>query len=275
MSQLSRTVRYQSFSPATWLAILFALAPVVLADEHLASPFDGTSLAGWTTQSGDPVTHGWEIVDGVIHLKKEDQRAGNILTAVDYGDFDLSFEFKIAPGGNSGIKYRVRSFGGRILGCEYQILDDWGLSHKRPTKGTTGSLYDVYEPAGNELLMRPQGEFNTARIVVRGSHIQHWLNGQLIVSACVGGPEWNHRIANSKFSDVEGFGHNRLGKIMLTDHGSEVWYKNFRMQSIDSTHLAAGWGRAGGRLRRNFTARGRTGRLRLFVRRAGPRFRRR
>jgi hypothetical protein len=71
------------------------------------------------------------------------------------------------------------------------------------------------------------GEYNTSRIVVRGDQIKHWLNGRLIVSATVGSPEWDKRIASSKFSDVPGFGRNRFGRIMLTDHGSEVWYRNF------------------------------------------------
>ena len=89
----------------------------------------------------------------------------------------------------------------------------------------TGALYELYEPSGAKQL-RPVGEFNQSRIVVRGNHIEHWLNGARIVSADVGSREWYQRVAESKFRDVEGFGENRSGLIMLTAHGSEVWYRN-------------------------------------------------
>ena len=210
---------------------LLAPRPAVSQD---ASPFNGVDLSGWVTSSGEPVTSGWEVTDGAIHLNKQEDRAGNIITDVEFGDFDLSFEFKIASGGNSGLKYRVRKFGGRTLGCEYQILDDPGASGAQPTKGSTGSLYDVYEPDAATFSLNPVDEFNSARIVVRGNLIQHWLNERLIVTAIVGDAEWEHRIADSKFSDVEGFGRNRFGKLMLTDHGSEVWYRNFRLQPVES-----------------------------------------
>jgi hypothetical protein len=187
------------------------------------SPFDGKSLDGWTTQDGQPVTQGWEVVDGAIHLKKEGRRSGNIITKEEFGDFDLSFDWKIAERGNSGLKYRVRRYGNRLLGLEYQIYDDRG---RGPSKGSTGALYDLYEPSAARKV-KPVGEYNHARILVRGDKIEHWLNGELIVSAAVGDDQWRQRIAASKFNDLPDFGRNRSGKIMLTDHGSEVWYRNF------------------------------------------------
>jgi hypothetical protein len=193
--------------------------------EPLPSPFDGKSLAGWTTLDGKPVTQGWEVIDGTIHLKKEGKRAGHIVTAQEFGDFTLSFEWKIAPRGNSGIKYRVRSYGGKVLGCEYQIYDD-GAARKVQSKNSAGALYDLYEPIEDKPL-KPAGEFNQARIVVRGNSIEHWLNGRRIVSATVGDDEWQRRVSASKFNDVPDFSRNPRGKLMLTDHGSEVWYRNF------------------------------------------------
>ena len=208
------------------------LTTLTWADD--VSVFAGRSLDGWTTLDGEPVSRGWHAADGVIYLDRLSERAGHIITADEFGDFDLSFEFKIAPGGNSGLKYRVRRFGGSTLGCEYQIIDAEGTGRVRPTKNWTGSLYDVYEPDASQFSLKPSGEFNTARIVVHNDRIQHWLNGRLIVSATVGDAEWDRRIAESKFNDVEGFGRNQLGRIMLTDHGSEVWYRNFRIQRLDS-----------------------------------------
>ena len=214
-------------SNALLLAILCwaGFAAQSRSEEPLPSPFDGKSLAGWTTLDGKPVTQGWEVVDGTIHLKKEGKRTGHIVTAQEFGDFSLEFEWKIAPRGNSGIKYRVRNYGGKVLGCEYQIYDD-GAARKVATKNSSGSLYDLYEPSDAKYL-KPAGEYNTARIVVRGNKIEHWLNGHRIVSTTVGDEEWRKRVRASKFSDVPDFSLNNRGKIMLTDHGSEVWYRNF------------------------------------------------
>ena len=210
-----------------------AMTLIAAADDGVASPFDGRSLAGWTTLDGKPVTQGWEVVDGMIHLKKEGRRAGHIVTAEEFGNFQLTFQWKIAVRGNSGLKYRVRSYGGKVLGCEYQIYDDRGAKRLQP-KNSAGALYDLYEP--NEAKhLKPAGEFNEARIVVRGDRIEHWLNGHLIVLATVGDEQWQRRIAASKFADVPDFGRNPRGKIMLTDHGSEVWYRNFVFEPLAET----------------------------------------
>ena len=198
--------------------------------------FDGKSLDGWTTLDGQPVTKGWEVVDGMIHLSTDGGRAGDIVTDREYRDFDLRFEWKNVAGGNSGLKYRVRKFDNKTLGCEYQIIDDDGYPVKLPPTGSTGALYDIYEP-NDAKSVHPLGEFNHSRIVVRGNRIEHWLNGKLIVLAYVGSDEWNRRIAASKFADVPGFGRNRAGKIMLTDHKSEVWYRNLELTPLVAAEM--------------------------------------
>ena len=185
--------------------------------------FDGTSLRGWIRMDGKPVEEDWEVVDGTLHLKDRPAGGANLFTEQEYTDFELEFEWRIAPKGNNGLKYRVRKYGNQYLGCEYQILDD--AAHKLNPRGITGSLYELYEPSDARQL-RPVGEFNQSRIVVRGNHIEHWLNGVRIVSADVGTSEWYQRVAESKFHNVESFGENRSGLIMLTDHSSEVWYRN-------------------------------------------------
>lgn len=196
------------------------------ADE-LPPVFDGKSLDNWTLQNGKPVPSGWEVVNGTIHRKPSKKRTGHIVTRHEYGDFDLSFEWKISKNGNSGLKYRVRKYGRKMLGCEYQIHDH-GEPADVPGNKHTGALYDLYKPDPKRQI-NPSGEFNASRIVVRGDHFEHWLNGMLIMSATVGSPEWEKRIASSKFDDVPDFGRNRLGRIMLTDHGAEVWYRNFKI----------------------------------------------
>lgn len=197
------------------------------------SPFDGKILDRWTTVDGKPVPAGWEVVDGEIHLirRKDVPRGGTIVTADEFGDFDLSFEFKIAPKGNSGIKYRVRSYEGKVLGLEYQVYDDVGTKTSLQSKNATGSIYALFEPGKNKKL-KPAGEYNTARIIVRNDRIEHWLNGERIVAATVGDAEWKRRVAESKFHDAEDFSENHFGKLMLTDHGSEAWYRNFKFEQF-------------------------------------------
>ncbi len=229
--QTSRTKMFLSCRAAVFVTccgFVGLAATPAHAEDETAPLFDGQSLAGWRTLEGKPVTRGWEVIDGTIHLRPSDEQVGHIVTARDVGNFVLTFEFKIAPRGNSGIKYRVRDFDGRVLGCEYQIYDDDHPEHPVEPKNSTGSLYDVYEPVADKPL-RPAGQFNTARIVVVNNVIEHWLNGRRILRAVVGSRDWRCRIAASKFNDAPGFGLNRFGKIMLTDHGSEVWYRNLQL----------------------------------------------
>lgn len=230
---------------ATCLLAIAAIwfSTVSLGAQEARPLFDGATLSGWQRADGQPITGGWEVVDGMIHLKTGGPRGGDIVTDRDYRDFDLEFEWKITANGNNGVKYRVRKYGKSMLGCEYQILDDAAYGERLKGKGSTGSLYELYEPNESKVLL-PPGQFNHSRIVVRGNHIEHWLNGHLIVSAEVGSPEWYSRLAESKFAKYEGFGENRSGKIMLTDHNTEVWFRNMWIQELPApeTMLAAARG---------------------------------
>jgi hypothetical protein len=210
---------------AVCVAVTVLLArPFLRGQDELPDTFRGHSLAGWTTLDGRPVMQGWEASDGEIRLNRSTGPGGHIVTAAEFSDFDLSFEWKIAASGNSGLKYRVRNFGKQTLGLEYQICDE---PEGRPlSRKSAGALYDLYEPAA-ERMLKPAGEWNAARIVVRGDRIEHSLNGRLIVAATVGDEQWRRRIAESKFADEQQFGENRAGQIMLTDHGSDVAYRSF------------------------------------------------
>jgi hypothetical protein len=212
------------------LAVAVGLATsVVRGEDELPEAFRCESLAGWTTLDGSPVTSGWEASDAEIRLNRSAGRGGHIITAAEFGDFDLSFEWKIGARGNSGLKYRVRKYDNQTLGLEYQICDD---PEGRPiSRKSAGALYDLYEPSA-ERLLKPSGEWNAARIVVRGNRIEQWLNDRQIVTATVGDEEWQKRIGASKFADEEKFGENRIGRIMLTDHGSDVAYRSFVFQPL-------------------------------------------
>ena len=193
--------------------------------------FPQDNFSQWMTQKHEAVSApAWSIESGVVNLDRSKGRGGNILTRRMYGDFELVFEWKVVTGANNGIKYRVNDFAGRTLGCEYQVIDDHTKTNLRP-KHRTASLYDVYETRPHDVLM-PAGEYNRGRIIVQGNRIEHWLNGHLMVRAFVGSPEWNERISQSKFSDVEGFGVTPSGYIMITDHGSKVWYRNMFVRDL-------------------------------------------
>ncbi len=187
--------------------------------------FDLDRFDAWSTPDGKTVPASWEVKDGLIHLSKGSTRGGNIVTVQEFADFTLEFEFKIATKGNSGVKYRVQRYGQRYLGFEYQVQDDVGIQSRSP-KNQTGSIYDLYGP-DKSVTPNPAGEWNLARVEANGNRIEHYLNGKIIVSATLGDDDWKTRLAASKFAETDGFGEKPRGRIMLTDHGSEVWYRNF------------------------------------------------
>ena len=201
------------------LAILLSISvwtAAAIADETIKAPelkvgkpvslFDGKTLNGWTTQDGKPVTRGWKIEDGAIF---RENRGGNLFYEQEVGDFELTFAWKIVKGGNNGLKYRVRKYGGRLLGCEYQLL---GETRRNLSKGSCGALYALYEPNEKKKL-NPVGHWNTAKIVVHGPKIEHWMNGEKIVEADLGSKEWRKRLAQSKFSSYKDFARNSKGRI--------------------------------------------------------------
>jgi hypothetical protein len=204
------------------------------AEEKVISLFNGKTLDGWTTVSGQPVTRGWIVEDGMI---VRTAGGGPIYSADEYGDFEFNFEWRIATRGNSGVKYRVVHYDKGVfgrpgwLGCEYQIFDDAGRNAKG--KGSAGALYALYAPNDKKQL-KPIDEFNQSRIVVRGATIEHWLNGEKIVEAVVGSDDWNQRLKSSKFGRVEGSFPAPKGRIQLQDHGSKVWFRNLSLRVLSA-----------------------------------------
>ncbi len=191
----------------------------------------GGTLQQWVRADGAPVTSPkWELVDGVLHLTTGG--GGDLFYRHLIGDFHFAFEWKISPHGNSGVKYRVQQYGNSWLGCEYQI-EDRGEGSAR-THQSTGALYAVYEPS-NVGHPNPPGEWNRSSILVRGNHMEHWLNGGLVVRANAGSLDWLQRVAASKFAPHAGWGQNRYGRLMLQDHGNEVWFRNLRLTNFPNT----------------------------------------
>jgi hypothetical protein len=204
--------------------------------------FDGKSLTGWRGFHSDQVPAGWVVEDGCIKhasSKGESGRAGGDLITVDqFDNYELLIEWKLSKGANSGIKYLVSESlpptGRGAIAFEYQVLDDDG--HPDAKAGingnrTAGSLYDLL-PASKDKKMQPIGEFNQTRIVVKGNHIEHWLNGVKVLEFERGGEIFKAAVAQSKFKTTKGFGEISKGHILLQDHGDEVWYRNIKIREV-------------------------------------------
>lgn len=190
------------------------------------------SLDAWMLPSGDAVDSGWQFdPDGTLHLMG---RGDNLLSRDEFGDFELWFEYRISEKGNSGIKYRVQKYGNSWLGLEYQIQDDASFPGMAG-KHRTASLYDIVDKSVMLLDRdyRPLSDFNTGRIVVQDHRLRHWLNGTLIINELDCNTRFSDAVQNSKFRNQDGFGRNHCGRLMLTDHGSEVWYRNLYVRRLD------------------------------------------
>jgi hypothetical protein len=204
--------------------------------------FDGKTMNGWRGAYLDSLpTRGWEVRDGMLIVQAsgggEAAFGGDIVTRDEYSNFDLMLEFKLTEGANSGIKYFVAEqqpkTPGSAKGLEYQILDD--AKHPDAKLGIDGnrtlaSLYDLL-PAKNKKT-RPVGEWNQARIVVRGKHVEHWLNGVKVLEYDRGGREFLAYKTVSKFKDLAGFGEAERGHILLQDHGNQVFFRNIKIRVL-------------------------------------------
>jgi len=196
--------------------------------------FNGTNMDGWRTFK-NKANDSWEVVDGTLHCKSDSlakQRA-DILTVDQYTNFDLVFDWKIAPGDNSGVIYRAtEEFDQPYLsGPEYQVIDDTGYAHDLTDAQTSASNYDMHAAPADKPI-NPPGEWNTGRIVANGNHIEHWLNGKKIVEYEINSDDWKKRRAESKWKDAAGYGIATQGHIDLQDHGGEVWYRNIKVKSL-------------------------------------------
>jgi hypothetical protein len=196
--------------------------------------FDGTSTAGWRGfRAKDVPARGWTVDAGALH-HAAGAGGGDLVTADEYGDFELRFEWRVGAGANSGVLYRVGEDDDATwkTGPEYQILDDEKHADAKDPKTSAASMYGLYEPGGKEL--KPVGEFNEGRIVVRGGKVEHWLNGTRVVSCDLAGDDLKSRVAASKFKDLPHFAKRAQGRIALQDHGDDVWYRNIRIRTFTS-----------------------------------------
>jgi alpha-3'-ketoglucosidase len=191
--------------------------------------FDGSTTTGWRAYDADTMPSGWKVVDGA--LTRVD-RAGDIITTDTFRDFELSVDWNISPGGNSGIFYRG-ALGSEAIyysAPEMQVLDDARHPDGQSPLTSAGADYGLYAaPRG---VVKPAGEWNTARVVVRGNHVEHWLNGKKIVTYELGSVDWVKRVADSKFKQWPQYGKAPQGYIGLQDHGDRVAFRNIKVRVL-------------------------------------------
>jgi len=217
--------------------LIFASAadPNHLSEQEAAAGwkllFDGSSTAGWVALGTTAFpTKGWSAVDGTLRHEKSGG-GGDIVTSEAHLNFELTWEWKIGQGGNSGVKYNLPD-PNKAVGFEFQMLDD--ERHPDAGKGLihqTGALYDLIEPDAARKT-KPAGEWNQSRLLVDGTHVEQWLNGAKTVSFEIGSPELLERVANSKYKKVKGFGMKTPSPILLQDHGDEVIFRDIKLRDL-------------------------------------------
>jgi 3-keto-disaccharide hydrolase len=191
--------------------------------------FDGQTTSGWRGYRKPTMPAGWQVVDGALTRVAE---AGDIVTTEQYRDFELALEWQVGKGGNSGIFYRVSEDLEYPWesGPEMQVLDDAVHPDGKSPLTSAGALYAIY-PARRGVV-RPAGEWNAARILVNGNHVEHWLNGVKLVDAELRSPDWEARVKESKFAKMLRYGRNGLGHIGLQDHGDRVAFRNIKIRVL-------------------------------------------
>jgi len=192
--------------------------------------FDGESLQGWRGYHDPDLPNGWSAEDGVLHFSGGN---GDLVTIEEFSNFELSLEWRVSPGGNSGILYLAALGQEQIYmsAPEMQVLDDQVHVDGGNPLTSAGAAYGLYPaPRG---VVRPAGEWNQARVRVDNGHVEHWLNGQKIVDYVIGSPDWLQRVADSKFADWPAYGQASSGHIGLQDHGDEVWFRDIKIRVLD------------------------------------------
>ncbi len=197
------------------------------------SLFDGKSLNGWRQAQKDSFPESsWSAGNGELSFDPAKGHGSDIVTTRLFKNFDLSVDFQVSEGGNSGIKYFLLP--NTSLGCEFQIIDDsrhpdakLGVNGNRKT----GALYDLI-PANENKPYKPAGEWNTARIVAKGNHVEHWLNGTKIVTYERGSEAFKQAIAQSKFKTTEGFSQAISSPVLLQAHGDKITFRNLKIKEL-------------------------------------------
>ena len=195
--------------------------------------FDGSTLNGWRQAQKDSVPNaGWSAQNGELSFDPAKDHGTDIITTRSFSNFELTVDFKVSLGGNSGIKYFL--IPNTSLGCEFQLIDDsthpdakLGINGNRKT----GALYDILPPFSNKPY-KGAGVWNTARIVIKANHVEHWLNGVKVLEYERGSEAFKQAIAQSKFKTTTGFAEATSSSILLQAHGDKVSFRNIKIKAL-------------------------------------------
>ena len=195
--------------------------------------FDGTTATGWMKADGKPFPEkGWQIANGALTVL-ENGKGGDIVTKDAYADFELSVDFLLTKTANSGIKYFYTNYKiGGGLGMEYQVMDDAGALDNKLANHLCSSLYDIFSADSTKKKTNPLGQWNTAKIISKSHHVQHWLNGIKVLEFDRGSDTYLAAVAKSKYKTEPVFGMVEKGKILLQEHGHEVSFRNIKIRVL-------------------------------------------
>ncbi len=207
-------------------------APVLTAEEKAGGwklMFNGSSLEGWRGYKTETPPTGWGAKAGEL---TREGAGGDLMTVEQYGDFEMRFDWKVTAKGNSGVIYRIATTEQYPwqTGPEFQVLHNAGHADGKNPLTSAGSNYAVNPPVKD--LTRPVGEWNEARLVARGTHVEHWLNGVKVVEYEIGSADWDARVKASKFAKLANYGRMPRGHIALQDHGDVVSYRNLKIRPL-------------------------------------------
>ncbi len=201
--------------------------------------FDGKTTAGWHTYGKQTIGDAWKVENDTLFFdadsKKTGATGGDIVTDKEYENFHLKLDWKISSKGNSGIMFYVNEDASKYsdpwhTGPEMQVLDNTGHPDAKNVKHRAGDLYDLISVS--QETVKPVGEWNTAEIISNKGSLQFFLNGVEVVKTTLWDDAWRTMIANSKFKDKADFGTYKKGKIVLQDHGDNVWYRNIVIKEL-------------------------------------------
>jgi hypothetical protein len=204
--------------------------------------FDGNTLTGWKRFNRDTIGPLWTVQDGVIVCNGEGlgegsgAHGGSLITTRQFGNFDLTFDWKVSPGGNSGVLYHVVEKPefkyDYETGPEYQVMDDAGWTgEKLKPEQMAGSNYDMYAAADTKKVL-PADQWNTGRIIYENGKVQHWLNGEKVLEFDEASDDFKERYSKSKWVEYPSWNKSKTGAISLQDHGAPVYFRNIKIKSL-------------------------------------------
>lgn len=192
--------------------------------------FDGRTTNGWRGYKSSAMPNGWRVADGTL---TKDSSVDDILSTDQFGDFELTLDWRIGTGGNSGIFYRGTEEYEHIYWSapEYQLLDDANAPDGKNRLTSAAAAYALYAaPAG---IVNPAGQWNSTRIIARGAHVEHWLNGQKVVQYELWSPDWEAKVKASKFNDWPNYGRSKSGYLAIQgDHNGVLALRNIKIRTL-------------------------------------------